>query len=203
MLNWKKILTLGLAAGSVLFSVACASLQDESGSMNSDLQDQKFNEFMTSPVEGAVSIHTIVSGKSKNPAGELTVHGFYGEKILVEKLPWLTSLEIQDIIPVERPLKVRGIYDLKLQLSDKGREQWDAMVKNDSPDSDGYAVLIDGVFYMAFHPRRFYKASAREIVLEGPFDQVVSTKLNKNAPFNYLKLKKVAKAEKQNTPSAK
>lgn len=202
MLNINKITFVALMSCCVLFSSACATLTDESYHAAHGQYEQEFNEAMSAPVEGAVSIHTI-SDKSKDPANELTVHGFYGEKVIVEKLPWLTSLEIQDIIPVERPLKVRGIYDLKLQLSDKGRAQWDAMVKNDSPDSEGYAVLIDGIFYMAFHPRRFYKASAREIVLDGPFDQVISTKLNKNAPFNYLKLKKAAKAEKQKTPPAK
>ena len=201
MLNWKKITILTLAGGSILLSSSCAFL-DEAALTPEQQREQEYKEIMSAPVEGAVSIHTILK-KSADPAKELTVHGFYGERVLVEKLPWLTSLEIQDIIPVERPLKVRGIYDLKLQLSDKGREQWDAMVKNDSPDGEGYAVLIDGVFYMAFHPRRFYKANAREIMLEGPFDQVISTKLNKNAPFNYLKLKKAAKAQTQDDSAAK
>ena len=63
--------------------------------------------------------------------------------------------------------------------------------------------MIDGVFYMAFHPRRFYKTSAREIVLDGPFDQIVATKLNKNAPFNFLKLKKAAAAQTTKKPAAK
>lgn len=201
MLNWKKISFVLLPCVCVLASASCAFL-DEAALTPEQQREQEYKEIMSAPVEGAVSIHTILK-KSADPAKELTVHGFYGERVLVEKLPWLTSLEIQDIIPVERPLKVRGIYDLKLQLSDKGREQWDAMVKNDSPDGEGYAVLIDGVFYMAFHPRRFYKANAREIMLEGPFDQVISTKLNKNAPFNYLKLKKAAKAQTQDDSAAK
>lgn len=202
MLNWKKITILCVAGGCSLFSAACALLDESAVLTPEQRQEQEFNAVMSAPVEGAVSIHTILN-KTDDPSRGLMVHGFYGEKITVEKLPWLTSLEIQDIIPVERPLKVRGIYDLKLQLSDKGRKQWDAMVQNDSPDSDGYAVLIDGVFYMAFHPRRFYKTSAREIVLDGPFDQIVATKLNKNAPFNFLKLKKAAAAQTTKKPAAK
>ncbi len=201
LLNWKKIAILSLAGAGILFSASCA-LPEENKLTPEQQLEQDFKEIMSTPVEGALSIHTILK-KSADSSKELTVHGFYGERLLVEKLPWLTSLEIQDIIPVERPLKVRGIYDLKIQLSDKGRVQWDAMVKNDSPDGEGYAVLVDGVFYMAFHPRRFYKADAREIMLEGPFDQVIATKLNKNAPFNYLKLKKAAKAQSPKKSAAK
>lgn len=181
-----------LAIGCCMLFSGCA-LSSPSAEQQ---REQEFKQAMNAPVEGAISFHTLLV-KSKDPANELTVHSFYGETVLIEKLPWLTSLEIQDIIPVERPLKVRGIYDLKLQLSDKGREQWDAMVKNDSPDGEGFAVLVDGIFYVAIHPRRFYKESSREIMLDGPFDQVLAMKLNKNAPFNFLKLKKAAKEQQQ------
>ena len=192
-----KILNLFFLSAVCILLTACAGFSDSSLSPEEsrNAKEKEFNDMLASPVEYAVSFHTLLK-RPKNPENQLTVHGFYGEVVTVEKLPWLTSLEIQDIIPVERPLKIRGIYDLKLLLTDKGRKQWDSMVKNDSKDSEGYAVLIDGVFYVAIHPRRFYKESSRDIVLDGPFDQVTATRLNKNAPFNFLKLKKSAKKQK-------
>lgn len=193
----KRLSILFAAIGAMLFSAACETT-NSAATTERELQAK-----LAGPVQAAVSIHTILP-RSVDPDKELVIHSFYGEGVvIVEKLPWLTSLEIQDIIPLERPLKIRGIYDLRLQLSDKGRKQWDAMVRNDSPESEGYAVLVDGVFYMAFHPRKFYNDRDRHIMLDGPFPQEIVKRLNENAPLNYLKLKKAEKAQATKAPAAK
>ncbi len=174
----------------LIYLAGCSTAERISGE-----DDKRFAEEIGKEISGAVSIHTILtySGDSGN---ELSVQDFFSaQDVRVDAVPWLTSAEIKDIVPVERPTLIRETYDLKLTLTDKGRKQWDAIVRKDDPESAGYAFLVDGVFYSAFHPRRFYNAKDREIVLEGPFDKVISERLFRQAPMNYLKLKK-KKSEK-------
>jgi len=110
---------------------------------------------------------------------------FYGH-IVVDAVPWLTSKDIKDIIPMERPLKIRGIYDLQIVLTKHGREQWEKLLNADSDKN--FAVLVDGTFYQSFQPRRMYKRGSDSVVIDGPFSDVIAKLLHKRAPFNYLKL---------------
>ncbi len=172
-----------------LFALFCILLTSCTVERTTGEGDRQFETEMAKKMTGAVSIHTLLPD-SADRTNALSVQDFYSDKdVLVEKIPWLTSAEIKDIVPAERPVSMRDIYDLKLVLTDKGRKQWDAIIKNDNPEN-GYAFLVDGVFYTAFHPRRFYNKTDREIVVDGPFSQIVSELLYRQAPLNYLKLKK-------------
>ena len=82
MLNWKKITILCIAGSCSLFSAACALLDESAVLTPEQRQEQEFNAVMSAPVEGAVSIHTILN-KTDDPSRGLMFHGFYGEKITV------------------------------------------------------------------------------------------------------------------------
>ncbi len=152
--------------------------------------EKKFTAELEKPVYGVISIHTMLD-YSEGTDKELSVPDFFGGKILVEATPWLTSKDIEDIIPVERPTIKKGVFDLKLVLNANGLEQWKKML--DHATDSGFAVLVDGTFYQTFRPRRLYSDSSKEIVLEGPFDETLAHQLNLRAPFNYLKLNKSQK----------
>ena len=79
-------------------------------------------------------------------------------------------------------------------LTKHGREQWKKLL--DADNEDGFAILIDGTLYQTFHPRRFYNPKSDSIVIDGPFDDVVTALLRKRAPFNYLKLNGIQSPEK-------
>ena len=192
----RKIFLL-TSAVAAFFSLTACSITDPVEGEDTDLL---FLSEMEKPLEGAVSIHTIINFPQKNDK-ELQVNDFYSsQKVTVEKTPWLTSLEIKDIIPVERPVSTRGIYDLKLVLTEKGVRQWNAIVKADTPQKT-FAFLVDGDFYTAFDPRRIYQAGSNVVVLEGPFDNILTEKLYRRAPLNYLRLRR--ELEKKQKPSAK
>lgn len=154
-------------------------------------EEKVFTAELEKPVTGVLSIHTIVrfSVGAKN---EMAVTNFYEPtKSIVESTPWLTSLYIEDVIPVERVQDKRGVYDLKLLLTATGKEKWQKMV--DANPEYGFALLVDGVLYQTFKPRKFYDRKSREIVLEGPFDEALCKKLHMRAPFNFLKLNEQAR----------
>lgn len=180
----------------IFLCLSCIFLSACAGKRVVDSNDRRYETEMQKEMSGAVSIHTILT-HSVNKEKELVIQDFYSDHdIIVEAVPWLTSAEIRDIQPVERPISMREIYDLKLELTDKGRKQWEAIVKNDNPEV-GYAFLVDGIFYTSFHPRRFYNAAGREIVVDGPFDKVVAELLYRQSPLNYLKLKKMQNKDTQ------
>lgn len=151
-----------------------------------------FEEELSAQISGVVSIHSIIRFAS-NSEKELSVPSFYHGRITVDRLPWLTSKDIRDIVPLERPAQ-KNTFDIQIVLTKHGHEQWGKLLAADN--EDGFAVLIDGMLYQTFHPRRFYNPRSDSIVIDGPFDDVVAALLRKRAPFNYLKLNGIRSPDK-------
>lgn len=176
-----------------IFSIICSVVL--AGALSACIVSQKraeqekqdeiaFETAMKQPVSYAVSIHSIIKYPENKP-NEISVPSFFYIPVTVDAEPWLTSMDIMDIIPEERPIITYGVYDLKLVLTKNGIKKWEKMVEND-PET-GFAFLVDGMLYQTFHPRRRYKSDGKEIVIDGPFDAELSLKLRKQAPLNYLK----------------
>lgn len=157
-------------------------------------EEKQFTAELEKPISGVLSVHTIVRF-SLGTENEMQVSNFFEPtKTTVESTPWLTSMDIEDVVPVERVQEQRGIYDLKLLLTAAGKEKWQKMIAANT--EHGYALLVDGVLYQTFKPRKFYDNRSREIVLDGPFDETLCKKLHLRAPFNFLKLSEQARKNK-------
>lgn len=152
--------------------------------------------------EALVSIHSVVRYPEdcKN-AGE--VPAFAGPPVLIDLTAWLTSAGIESAEAAERPDRP-GVFDILLALSPEGRKQWEKMLAAKAPD--GFAFVVDGVFYRMIHPRRFYNPEVRVITVDGPFDRVIARDVAGNARLNFLKLRrkrvKTPGAPPAATPSA-
>lgn len=199
ILTYTKVLLSFCSIALLLFVTACDIFMAEikkSGfydqSNDAKLEEEKqFTAELEKPVSGVLSVHTIVRFSVGSENEIQVVNFFEPTKTIVDKTPWLTSMDIEDVVPVERVQEKRGVYDLKLLLTAAGKTKWQNMIT--AKTEYGYALLIDGVLYQTFKPRNFYDNKTREIVLDGPFDETLCKKLHLRAPFNFLKLNEQAR----------
>ncbi len=167
---------------------------DQAENAAAEEEAKNFTAELEKPVTGVLSVHTLVRF-SVGSENEMQVMNFYEPaKTIVESVPWLTSMDIEDVVPVERVQEKRGVYDLKLLLTANGKKKWEKMLA--ASTEYGYALLVDGVLYQTFKPRNFYDSKSREIILDGPFDEALCKKLHLRAPFNFLKLNEQARKNK-------
>ena len=88
-------------AAAVLLLGALLSASCQSQAELEQQEKAAFEEELAAPVRGVVSIHSIIRFAS-NSEKELSVPSFYHGRITVDRLPWLSSKDIKDIIPLER-----------------------------------------------------------------------------------------------------
>jgi hypothetical protein len=118
---------------------------------------------------------------------EKEIKTFSGRSIWINVNPFLHSRNIEEIKlePIaDRP----GFYNMSLKLDRQGRIIWIALTEQAKINQ--YGVLIDGVFYRTFEPRRMSTEEDEWVLLRGPFDQVTAKAVEKYSKTNFEKLNK-------------
>ncbi len=169
--NWRHALIPSLAI-AMAFVVSCEAL-------DSGEKKEKEEEF-TKP-KYVITINELV----KYPRAQMIekeVPTCDGRSIWVNMNHFLSSKSIQAIEPVPNKASP-GYYDLKLKLDRHGALSW--MNLSVQFNYKPLALLIDGMYFRSIVIKQETTQEDTDVILEGPFDKLLTDKLVKFAPLNY------------------
>lgn len=86
-------------------------------------------------------------------------------------------------------------YDLKLYLDRRGALAW--MQLSAAYRHEDLALIIDGIFYRTFRPRKVSTENDETVILEGPIDETCAYQIRKYAKKNYNHFKDKGKMRQE------
>ena len=105
-----------------------------------------------------------------------------GRSIWINTNHFLSSKSIQSIEAVPNK-EIPGYYDLKLKLDRHGALSW--MNLSVQFGYKPLALLIDGTYIRSIIIKQATTQEDTDVMLEGPFDKILSDRLAKSALLNY------------------
>ena len=199
-LSVRVLAGLLLCAAMLCHFCACAFLEDEEDNFSLSTSEGKKAEPMTPetppPGEADYRIAIYAAADLETPEAELLfLESAFGSTIKLRRTVLLDSSEIRQVEPLVR-IGEEGFYNLRLKFTPEGCRQWRALLEN--YDGKNLAFVVDGVFYRLFIPRRFYAEDADSILVDGPFDEVISRKIMNHSSINFQELQ--ARKSSRKTP---
>lgn len=171
---WRRTAIHCIAAAAVMLA-SCETLN------TTKKEDQEEKEEKFTKPKYVITINELV----KYPRAQMVekeVPTFDGRSIWVNNNHFVSSKSIMSIEPV--PSKVNfGYYDLKLKMDRHGALAW--MNLSVQFSYKPLALLIDGMYFRSIIIKQATSQEDTEVMLDGPFDKILTDKLVKYAPLNY------------------
>ena len=174
----KKLLPVLMLAMLVVLT-GCEALDLSWEDIFKEDESSEFSFMKKHEPKYVLTFHQVI----KYPRGSLLekeISTYDGRGLWVNTNYFLSSKNIKNITLKKR--QNSGLYDLVLDLDRRGRMQWDLLSLNFRGQK--MALLVDGVYYRKIMPK-VISGEGTSVVLQGPFDTVTATGIQKNAKPNF------------------